>query len=312
MAQHVNGGMSSIQEETNVGVQQNASASQVSTTTQEPTPSSYANAMIATPTIVNQTVPLVVFVGPPASGKSMILVRMAQYLFAHGYTIQTDPTFLNTAKYQRDCEEFARKLHTNIALDGTAEFILVDIYKNGNLIAKMLEAPGEDFFATDPEKAAKNNIVAPYLATIMTSNNPKTYVMLLDLDSKVSFRNNSSLRAAYAQRLLTQFYPRINQNRDQIVLLYNKIDATMFGTINGCQNPSGARKDAEMYYAPLFSGMQIEKLAGFLKVDNFEFKTFCTGMYADQVDNMGNPYQTYNVASDTYPEDLWKDITRKW
>ena len=30
---------------------------------------------IATPIIVNQTVPVVVFVGPPSSGKSMILVR---------------------------------------------------------------------------------------------------------------------------------------------------------------------------------------------------------------------------------------------
>ena len=30
--------------------------------------------------IVNQGVPIVVFVGPPASGKSMILVRLAKYL----------------------------------------------------------------------------------------------------------------------------------------------------------------------------------------------------------------------------------------
>ncbi len=306
----VTGGTSSISEEKKVEVQSSVPVTQASMVSSEPTQTSSANAMIATPTIVNQTVPLVVFVGPPASGKSMILVRMAQYLFAHGYTIRTDPTFLNTAKYRKDCEEFANKLHTNIALDGTAEFILVDVYKDGVLIAKLLEAPGEDFFSVnDPQK---NSIVAPYLATIMTSNNPKTYVMLLDLDSKVSFRNDASLRSSYAQRLLTQFYPRINQNRDQIVLLYNKIDTTMYGTINGCHNLNGARKDAEMYYAPLFAGMKVSKLAGFLTVDNFEFKTFCTGMFAEQMDNLGEIYQTYNVASDTYPEELWKDIIRKW
>ena len=33
---------------------------------------------IATPTIVNPNVPVVVFVGPPSSGKSMILVRLAK------------------------------------------------------------------------------------------------------------------------------------------------------------------------------------------------------------------------------------------
>ena len=36
--------------------------------------------MIATPTIVNDKVPVVAFVGPPSSGKSMILVRLAKYL----------------------------------------------------------------------------------------------------------------------------------------------------------------------------------------------------------------------------------------
>ena len=83
-----------------------------------------AGSSIATPIIVNQTVPVVVFVGPPSSGKSMILVRLAKYLRNQGYTIQTDSTFLNTQKYQRDCEEFKDKLNTNIALRGTVEFLL--------------------------------------------------------------------------------------------------------------------------------------------------------------------------------------------
>ena len=61
---------------------------------------------IATPTIVNQTVPVVVFVGPPSSGKSMILVRLAKYLHNHGYTVDTDPTFLNTPEYQQHCLDF--------------------------------------------------------------------------------------------------------------------------------------------------------------------------------------------------------------
>lgn len=274
---------------------------------------SYAS-QIATPTIVNTTVPVVVFVGPPSSGKSMILVRLAKYLRNQGYTIQTDPTFLNTPEYQRDCEEFTDKLNTNVALAGSVKYLLVKVYQNGREVAKLLEAPGEDFYTTDPEKirSGKNNRVEPYLSTIMTSNNPKSYVMLLDLDSDICFRNDSYHRESYSQRFLNFFYPNIDVRRDRIVLLYNKIDVTPFGTINGCTDPNGAKADAKMYYPQLFATMRVHSLGGLLTSDNFVFKTFCTGMFSKLVDNFGNEYQTYNVAQDVYPRELWNEITRRW
>ncbi len=285
-------------------------------TTQDPItdPTTNVAPQIATPTIVNQTVPVVVFVGPPSSGKSMILVRLAKYLRNQGYTIQTDPTFLNTPKYQQDCQEFQNCLNTTVALRGTVEFLLVKVFKDGVEVAKLLEAPGEDFYTTDPAKiqAGKNNVVEPYLATIMTSRNPKSYVMLLDLDSDISFRCDAYHRDSYAQRLLTNFYPVVNNSRDKIILLYNKIDTTPWGTINGCSNVGEARKDAELYYKQVFATMKISKLAGFLQMDNFAFKTFCTGMFSPCTDNQGNIYQTYNVADDVYPRELWNEITKKW
>ncbi len=268
---------------------------------------------IAVPTIMNQKVPLVVFVGPASSGKSMILVRLAKYLRDQGYTIDTDTTFLNTPEYQQDCAEFKNKLNTTVALDGSVKFLLVDVYNKSTLVAKLLEAPGEDFYTTDPEKqkSGKNSGVAPYLATIMASTNPKIYVVMLDLDSEHSFRKDGSNRDAYAQRFLDDFYPKINYKRDRIVLLYNKIDVTHFGTINGCHDLTGARKDAEMYYKSLFSTMKISKWV-FFTLDNFVFKTFCTGIFADVKDNLGNSYQTYNVAGDVYPCELWNEITKRW
>lgn len=254
---------------------------------------------IATPIIVNQTVPVVVFVGPPSSGKSMILVRLAKYLRNQGYTIQTDSTFLNTQKYQSDCEEFKDKLNTNIALRGTVEFLLIKVFKEGREVAKLLEAPGEDFYTTDPIKIrdGKNNRIEPYLSTIMTSRNPKSYVVLLDLDSDVCFRND---------------YPNIDVRRDRIILLYNKIDVTPFGTINGCTDPNGAKADAKIFYQQLFATMRVRSFGGFVTTDNFVFKTFCTGMFSKETDNNGKKYQTYNVAADIYPQELWKEITRRW
>lgn len=267
--------------------------------------------MIATPTIVNDKVPVVAFVGPPSSGKSMILVRLAKYLREEGYTIKTDPTFLNTKKYAEDCEEFNDKLHTNIALKGTVEFLLVNVYdKNGIEVAKLLEAPGEDFYTTDQNKIqlGKNSKIEPYLATIMTSKNPKSYVMLLDLDSEISFRNDSYHRDSYAQRLLDHFLPKINMKRDRIVLLYNKIDMTPFGTINGCHNYSGAKEDAKMYYKQIFAKLR----GGLFNLEQFAFNTFCTGMFSDQYNAFGEKYQTYNIADNVYPRDLWKEIVKKW
>lgn len=268
----------------------------------------------ATPTIVNQQVPIVIFVGPAASGKSMILVRLAKYLHHNGYTVKTDPTFLDTPEYQEHCEKFNDALATTTALDGTVKFLLVNVYKDGREIAKLLEAPGEDFYTTDVKKIkmGANNNVEPYLATIITSNNPKSYVVLLDLDSEISYRNNGYHRESYERRFLNNFYPAIDKKRDRIILLYNKIDKTMFGSINGCDDVKGARDDAKIYYKQLFSTMRIKKFGGFLTVDNFTFKTFCTGMFAKQTDSFGGTYKTYNIASDTYPQELWKEIIRRF
>ena len=85
---------------------------------------------------------------------------------------------------------------------------------------------------------------------------------------------------------------------------------TPFGDINGCNNPKGARDDAKLYYPSLFSSMKVTKFM--MTVDNFSFKTFCTGMFSKQTDNFGNTYKTYNIASDVYPRELWKEITNKW
>lgn len=299
------------QVETSVNVQPQTSV------VNNPTPKQRADlaSRIHVNQIVDAEVPIVVFVGPPASGKSMILVRLAKYLFKElGYRIETDDTFLNDSQYVEDCEEFNYKLDTTIALDGTVKYLLINVYDpDGNLKAKLLEAPGEDFYDIDPTTAKENNKrLLPYLATIMASPNPKSYVVLLDLDSEVSFRRDEAHRDAYTKRFLKDFYPKINGAKDRIILLYNKIDLTKFGNINGCTNPKGARRDAELNYKSLFTSMKIQKLGGFMTFDNFEFLTFCTGLFSPSVDNFGNKIQTYNVADNVYPETLWHEITRKW
>ncbi len=265
-------------------------------------------ATVEVPTIVDKTARLVVFVGPAASGKSMILVRLAQYLRDQGYTIQCDPTFLNTDEYRRGCEQFQSKLNTNVALDGTVEFLLVNVYdQTSKLVAKLLEAPGEDFYSAD----RPNEPVKAYLATIMTSPNPKTFIVLTDLWSEHSFAADSKARNEYAQRFLTHFYPNIQSGRDKIILLYNKVDLTNWGDINSCKNPQQVLADAKTYYPSWFAKMRVKRWV-FFEVDNFVFLPFCTGMYSAQTDNLGKTIQVYNPAGDTYPRTLWSEITKRW
>lgn len=270
---------------------------------------------IVIPSIVDQKTPIVVFVGPPASGKSMILVRIAKYLREMGFTIKADRTFINTEKYREGCTKFENLLDTNIALDGTVEYLLVDVRdKDGNNVAKLLEAPGEHFYDTKNEGINSNNTtVQGYLSKIMTSNNPKTYVALLDLDSDISFRNNGTHRNRYTTRLLNTFYFQIHQDRDRFVLLYNKVDEPGFGTIHGISDAKKkqARKDAEMYYPTLFNTMKVTKLV-FFTMDDFAFQTFCTGKYTKVTDDNGNEYKQYDISNNSYPRDLWMDIIRKW
>ncbi|MDO4801003.1 MAG: hypothetical protein Q4A15_02435 [Prevotellaceae bacterium] len=146
----------------------------------------------------------------------------------------------------------------------------------------------------------------------MASKNPKTYVTLLDLDSELSFRNYPNHRNSYSKRFLDHFYPNIDSKRDRIVLLYNMIDVSRFGSIHGCSNINGARNDAKQHYPDLFNRMKVPALAGFTHLDNFVFKTFCTGIFSKVVNNNGKHYQTYNEATDEYPKELWGEITRRW
>ncbi len=261
------------------------------------------------PTINDYKSPIVVFVGPAASGKSMILVRLAKFLRNSGFIIEPDTSFVGTDQYVKDCSEFKSKLSTDIALDGTVKHLLVSVRdKERNKIAQLLEAPGEDFF--NPQ--APTHPIPTYLNTIMASQNRKTYVIILDLDSKFSLRNHQKERGLYAQRLIEQIYPNIHKKRDRIILLYNKIDLTGFATIHGMTNLTAAKEDSVQLYPMVYNSMKKKYFGGLIELDDFVFLPFCTGVYTDQTDENGNDFQTYVPADDCYPKELWQEILRKW
>lgn len=264
---------------------------------------------VATPHLNDTEAPVVLFVGPAASGKSMILVRLSQYLRNQGYSVETDPSFLNTQAYRDACADFNTKLSTTEALKGTTKFLLVSVKKNGSKICQFLEAPGEDYFnPNNPDRQ-----MPAYIANLVAAPNKKIFIFLLDLDSEVSLRNDADKRHLYANRLISNIYhPLVDKRRDRVVLLYNKIDVPGFGDVHGVVNSTAAEKEARMLYTQVFNSLNRPILGGFFHVDNFVFKTFCTGIYTPEIDQFGHPHVEYDPASDKYPADLWKEIMRRF
>ncbi len=110
--------------------------------------------------------------GPPTSGKSMTLVRLARYLRKQGYTVKADPTFKSDNAYKARCDQFHKNLNTTEALQGNAlnEFLMVKVINHGTTVCQILEAPGEHYFnPKKPDEVSARNF-RPYL----NRDNPKS------------------------------------------------------------------------------------------------------------------------------------------
>jgi len=267
----------------------------------------------AQPQIPGDSAPYVVLCGPPSSGKSMILKSLANYLYQAGlgYSIAANTTLLNSAAYQADCDNFNRCISNPATrFENTTNYLLADIFDDrGNVVAHFLEAPGEHYFDLNNVKSEPNIPFQGYLTKIaqVTINKPRKviYIILLDLDSTNSFRNNEVLRKTYEQKMLKLYNSFVLNHPSRVVLLYNKADVPMQGlwaNTAGVLNFDAIRKDAQINYRDLFKDFKRTFL--FWKVDNYSFLPYCTGAYpADG---------GYTASGPAYPEKLWKEITKLW
>lgn len=288
--------------------EQNQSNSNGNVNLQQPQPEPNHQTLI--PQIPNDDAPFVVLCGPPSSGKSMVLKCLGTYLYNNSdYTIAANKTLLNTPKYQRDCEEFDSIIGSlNIPMKNTVDYLLADISENGTVKAHFLEAPGEDFFSLDNDVETQNRSFKGYMDAITTTNGNKQrkviYIILLDLDSPVSFRNDPETRQRYEAKM-KRLYERyvINKRGRRVILLYNKIDIPhngALGNINGPINSKEIFNDAKRNYPKLF----FTKKFLFWNIDNYTFLPFCTGSYPKE--------GGYYPADAVYSEALWKEISKLW
>lgn len=264
----------------------------------------------ATPQIPGDSAPFIVLCGPPASGKSMVLKSLASYLYQStlGYTIAANTTLLNTAKYQEDCIYFDSIISDpDTRMPNTVDYLMADILDStGNVVAHFLEAPGEDFFSLKDASKEPDIKFKGYLDKVAQVTPQKQrkviYIILLDLDSDTSFRNNPNLRTKYEQKMIRLYNRFVLHHPGRVILLYNKVDLPqkgLWGNTDGCSNPKAVIADAMRYYPHLF----FKRKFLFWNINDYTFLPFCTGSYPDD--------GSYTASGPAYPMELWKEITKR-
>ncbi len=260
--------------------------------------------------------PIVVLCGPPNSGKSMIIKCLADYLYNSselGYTIKANRNLIADDDYQLDCEIFDSSLGQEAPFSNTTNFLLADVLdKHGNIQLYFLEAPGEHYFSLDKDEP--NVPFKHYLSKVATTGSgvqrKVIYVILLDLDSPISFRKNETIRRKYQDKMIRLYNNYVKGRNSKVILLYNKVDIPrngLWANSNGVFNLSSILEDAKGHYANFFNSFTQKKLV-FFTIDNFTFLPFCTGTY--NPDENGN--KTYTSPGSYYPATLWKELVKKF
>ncbi len=254
-------------------------------------------------TIVDKRAPIVLLFGPPTSGKSMTLVRLARYLRDNGYVVRADPTFKSDDKYQARCEQFHKNLNTTEALQGNAlnEFLMVKIINHGVTVCQILEAPGEHYFnPKKPDEVSVRNF-RPYMNDIIRNlPNRKIWVFITEAEWNV----HASIKDSYVARIRGCKHQLLKKT-DRVVLLYNKVDQKEELFEDGKLHVASAEKAMKDEYQGLPKVFKNSNpITSIWKPYNYRFVPFCTGYYTKQV---GGKYR-YNTSEERYPRHLWTEI----
>ncbi|MDB9154179.1 hypothetical protein [Parabacteroides distasonis] len=255
--------------------------------------------------IGDKKAPIVMLFGPPTSGKSMTLVRLARYLRKLGYTVKADTTFKSDDTYKERCDKFHKNLNSKEALDGNAlnEFLMVKIINHGTTVCQILEAPGEHYFnPKKPDEISARNF-RPYLTQIIRNlPNRKIWVYITEAEWNV----HASVKDSYVGRIRNCKH-QLLRNSDRVIILYNKVDQKEELFENGHLHISSAEKAMKDEY----EGLSIvfknpNPITSLWRPNNYRFVPFCTGYYTKQVG--GKP--KYNESEEMYPKLLWGQLVK--
>lgn len=252
--------------------------------------------------IPNNRIPIIIPYGPRACGKTMMILRLCEYLLKRGYHIKPVRDFRSTFDkgYQACCERFEKFLCSEETFPSTdpVSFILLEISdKDGWPICYLFDAEGSCYFNTWAPQAG----YPAYINHIICSPNPKQYIFFVE-----PYWENVQIRHDYVSRI-AELKKHCNY-KDKAIILYNKIDkCSEFITVTGHVNDKIAAMDCRNGYAGLFDIFrQRNFMLKWLQPYNFKFVPFSSGFFYQDV---SGTYK-YKASIDLYPHRLWNAILK--
>lgn len=249
-------------------------------------------------TLRDSKTPIIVLFGPPACGKTMTLVRLTRYLNkALGYSVEPDRNFRPTRDtyYQQMCNEFNSLISREIAADSTPDlsFMLVRVTDTyGNLIAQILEAPGEHYY--DPSKSNEpDNDFPRYIHMIKNAPNRKIWCYMTEPQWK--FAEQSTKYVSKINKLKSGMRPG-----DKALFIFNKVDCTPFVISSGVLNMKAIKKEVSDLYPGIFTRFVQKTIFGVK--EKFDLLPFFTGNYPDGA---------FAEGPDEYPAQLWDTLIKR-
>ncbi len=252
--------------------------------------------------IADKSTPVVLLVGPPASGKTMMLVRLTRWLKDRKYTITPIRTFRpSDDTYKKICKGFDDMVNSPKAAAGTnvISFMLVKVSYNGHPICQILEAPGEHYH--NPYSPVSD--FPPYIHKIIqTIPNRKVFVILTDADDKL--QKDEESRKLYVNKI--RRIRRLASPRDRFIVVFNKVDLTDYTLDNGLYNKREAYRAVRNLYPGIFEVFENKHpITRFFKPSNASFVAFKSGVFTTSSDGKS---VTFTPSTDGYAEELWKQL----
>lgn len=254
-------------------------------------------------TISDQTTPIILLFGPPSSGKTMMLLRLARYLHAQGYKVAPIKDFRGSGDsyYRQLYEQFNAMVASPDAAPSTdaISFMLLGISSGeGQTICQILEAPGEHYF--NPNSPA--DPFPRYIQRILSIPNRKLVLFLTE-----PIWEDRLLVNEYVQRV--DALKRVLRSRDRFVVVLNKVDKAeeIFRT-GGEVNEDEAFRKVGQWYPGLFEKFRNEHpITSLWRKYDVDFAVFQSGYFITTTRGT----QAYEPSPDKYVSDLWNLILKK-